>query len=303
MGSALLALVWPLVVWSFRGGVIGERILADERARVGAVLVLSLLLVAIWAPLIAPFPPDLIGDAVLDRHRPPGPGHWLGTDLLGRDLLSRVIHGARVSLSIALGSVALSLSLGTAVGAIAGWRGGWVDSLLMRATDLALAFPRVFLILLLVAFTEASPVWIVVVLGVTGWMSVARLVRGEVRPRLEEGYVLAARSLGFGPGRIFFRHVLPTIAGPVIAFSTLRVGNAILAESFLSFLGLGVQDPWVSWGMLIRSGRDLLTGEWWLAFFPGLAIVLTVVGFNLVGDGLRAALDPRREHDPTALED
>jgi peptide/nickel transport system permease protein len=134
-------------------------------------------------------------------------------------------------------------------------------------------------------------------------MGVARLVRGEVRPRLEEGYVLAARSLGFGSARIFFRHVLPAIAGPVIAFSTLRVGNAILAESFLSFLGLGVQDPWVSWGMLIRSGRDLLTGEWWLAFFPGLAIVLTVVGFNLLGDGLRAALDPRREHDPTALED
>jgi peptide/nickel transport system permease protein len=303
MGSALLALFWPLLVWWLRGGTIGDRILANERARLGAILVLGLLLVAAWAPLIAPFPPDLIGDPVFDRHLPPGPGHWLGTDLLGRDLLSRVIHGARVSLLIGLGSVALSLSLGTAVGGLAGWRGGWVDSLLMRATDLALAFPRVFLILLLVAFTEASPFWIVVVLGVTGWMGVARLVRGEVRPRLKEGYVLAARSLGFGPMRIFFRHVLPMIAGPVIAFSTLRVGNAILAESFLSFLGLGVQDPWVSWGLLIRSGRDLLTGEWWLAFFPGVAIVLTVVGFNLLGDGLRAALDPRRHHDPVALED
>ena len=303
VGSALLALIWPLLVWRFRLGAIGRRVLADDRARLGAVLVVGLMLVAAWAPLIAPSAPDLIGDPVFDRHRPPGPGHWLGTDLLGRDLLSRVIHGARVSLSVGVGSVALSLSLGTAVGGLAGWRGGWVDSLLMRVTDLALAFPRVFLVLLLVAFTQPSPFWILVVLGLTGWMGVARLVRGEVRPRLEEGYVLAARSLGFGSARVFFRHVLPSIAGPVIAFSTLRVGNAILAESFLSFLGLGVQDPWVSWGLLIRSGRDLLTGEWWLAFFPGLAIVLTVVGFNLLGDGLRAALDPRREHDPTALED
>jgi peptide/nickel transport system permease protein len=301
--ASITALAWPLLVWKARPAGVLARLLEDPRARAGAFLVVALLLVAIWAPLLAPQSPAAFGDPVLDRNRAPGPDHWLGTDLLGRDLLSRVLHGARVSLAIALGSVLVSVGLGTLVGAIAGWRGGWVDSVLMRATDLALAFPRVFLILLLVAFTAPSPVWIVAVLGLTGWMSVARLVRGEVRPRRHEEYVLAARALGFGVSRILMRHVLPAIAGPLIAFSTLRVGNAILAESFLSFLGLGVQDPWVSWGLLIRSGRDLLTGEWWLAFFPGVAIVLTVVGFNLLGDGLRAALDPRRRHDPVALED
>lgn len=301
--SALTAVAWPFVVAKGRPSGVVARLLADRRARWGAVLVVGLLLLAAWAPLLAPHAPGDFGDPVLDRHLAPGPGHWLGTDLLGRDLLSRVLHGARVSLAIALGSVLVSVGLGTLVGALAGWRGGWVDTLLMRATDLALAFPRVFLILLLVAFTAPSPLWIVAVLGLTGWMSVARLVRGEVRPRRDEEYVLAARALGFGVSRILVRHVLPAIAGPLIAFSTLRVGNAILAESFLSFLGLGVQDPWVSWGLLIRSGRDLLTGEWWLAFFPGVAIVLTVVGFNLLGDGLRAALDPRRHHDPVALED
>lgn len=303
IGSTLLALCWPLLVWRAQAeGVLGQ-VLSSERARIGGTLVLALCLVAVWAPFLAPELPATHGDPVLDRYLPPGNGHWLGTDLLGRDLLSRVIHGARVSLAIGVGSVLLSVGLGTLVGAVAGWRGGWVDSALMRTTDLALAFPRVFLVLLLVAFTYPSPQWIVVVLGLTGWMGVARLVRGELRPRLQEGYVLAARSLGFGGPRIMVRHVLPAIAGPLIAFSTLRVGNAILAESFLSFLGLGVQDPWVSWGLLIRSGRDMLTGEWWLAFFPGLAIVLTVVGFNLLGDGLRAALDPRRHHDPVALED
>jgi peptide/nickel transport system permease protein len=301
--AAVIALAWPVLVARAKPAGLVERLLEDPRARWGAFLVVGLLLLAVWAPLIAPHSPADFGDPVLDRHRAPGSDHWLGTDMLGRDLLSRVLHGARVSLAIALGSVLVSVGLGTLVGALAGWWGGWIDALLMRATDLALAFPRVFLILLLVAFTAPSPVWIVAVLGLTGWMSVARLVRGEVRPCRDEEYVLAARALGFGVPRILVRHVLPAIAGPLIAFSTLRVGNAILAESFLSFLGLGVQDPWVSWGLLIRSGRDLLTGEWWLAFFPGLAIVLTVVGFNLLGDGLRAALDPRRHHDPVALED
>jgi peptide/nickel transport system permease protein len=301
--SGLTALAWAVLVVRAHPSGIVKRLVADPRARWGMFLVTGLIVLAAWAPLLAPYSPADFGDPVLDRHLAPGAGHWLGTDLLGRDLLSRVMHGARVSLAIALGSVLVSVGLGTLVGALAGWWGGWIDALLMRATDLALAFPRVFLILLLVAFTAPSPIWIVAVLGLTGWMSVARLVRGEVRPCRDREYVLAARALGFGVPRILLRHVLPAIAGPLIAFSTLRVGNAILAESFLSFLGLGVQDPWVSWGLLIRSGRDLLTGEWWLAFFPGLAIVLTVVGFNLLGDGLRAALDPRRHHDPVALED
>jgi len=238
VGSALLALVWPLLVWRFRVGAIGTRVLADERARLGAVLVVGLLLVAAWAPLISPSAPDLIGDPVFDRHRPPGPGHWLGTDLLGRDLLSRVIHGARVSLSIAVGSVVLSLSVGTAVGGLAGWRGGWVDSVLMRVTDLALAFPRVFLVLLLVAFTQPSPFWIVVVLGVTGWMGVARLVRcargalAGIRVRADFLSPCAAgdcrsgdRVLDIAGGQRHSRRVLPELPGARGPGSLGQLGN------------------------------------------------------------------------------
>lgn len=263
-------------------------------ARIGAAMVAVLLAVALLGPVLATHPPQLLGDAVSGRYLAPSIQHWMGTDLLGRDLYSRVVHGARVSLGIALASVVVSVGLGTLVGAAAGWKGGLVDTLLMRFTDLALAFPRIFLVLLLVAFVQPAPGWIVVVLGVTGWMGVARLVRGGVLQSKQEEYVLAARALGLPALRVVARHVLPATAGPVIAVATLRIGSAILAESFLSFLGLGVTDPWVSWGLLIRSGRDMLLGAWWLALFPGVAIVITVVAFNLLGDGLRDAFDPRR---------
>jgi peptide/nickel transport system permease protein len=230
---------------------------------------------------------------VADRYQPPSIEHWLGTDVLGRDLYSRVVHGAQVSLGIALASGALSLLLGVGIGAVAGWAGGWLDGLLMRFTDLVLAFPRIFLVLLLVAFVTPGPIWIVLVLGATGWMGVARLVRGSVLQLRGGEYVLAARSLGLPGSRILLRHVLPGAIAPVIAASTLRAGNTVLAESFLSFLGLGITDPSVSWGMLIRSGRDTMLDAWWVSTFPGLAIVLTVVGWNLLGDGLRDAYDRR----------
>ncbi len=276
--------------------------LDEPLARVGAGLVLLLVLVALAAPWLATHDPAALGDPVADRYRPPSAEHWMGTDLLGRDLYSRVVHGAQVSLGIALASVLVSVSLGTTVGALAGWRRGWTDALLMRMTDLALAFPRIFLVLLLVAFVEPAPGWIVLVLGLTGWMPVARLVRANVLQLREAEFVLAARALGLHPVRVVVRHVLPATAAPIIAAATLRVGNAILAESFLSFLGLGVSDPWVSWGLLIRTGRDMLLDAWWLSVFPGMAIVLTVVGFNLLGDGLRDAFDPR-PHAAGALEE
>jgi peptide/nickel transport system permease protein len=279
------------------------RALDDPFARAGAALVLVLVLVAVFAPLLATQAPDALGDPVTDRYRAPSAEHWLGTDLLGRDLYSRLVHGARVSLGIGVASVALSVGLGLIVGALAGWMRGIVDGLLMRGTDLALAFPRLFLVLLLVAFVEPGPVWIVIVLGLTGWMGVARVVRGQVLQLREVDYVVAATALGLAPSRVVTRHVLPAILGSVIALSTLRVGNAILAESFLSFLGLGVQDPWVSWGLLIREGRDMLLGAWWLALFPGIAIVSTVLGFNLLGDGLRDAFDPRPKPGTGALDD
>ena len=281
-------------MWPRRGECLG---------RSGAAICLGLVFVGLFAPLLAIHAPGAMGDPVADRYAPPGATHWMGTDLLGRDLFSRVLHGARVSLGIAAASVLVSVGLGVAVGAAAAWHGRWVDATLMRFTDLVLAFPRLFLVLLLVALVEPGPQWIVVALGATGWMGVARVVRGQVLQQREVEYVLAARALGVADRSLLWRHVLPATAAPVLALSTLRIGNAILAESFLSFLGLGVQDPWVSWGMLIRAGRDNLVDAWWLALFPGAAIVLTVLGFNLLGDGLRDVLDPRPVPGTGTLDD
>lgn len=267
--------------------------LDDPAARVGLLLVLGLHAVALLAPLLATHDPLAPGDPVAARYLPPSAEHLMGTDLLGRDLFSRVVHGARISLAIGGLSVLLSLLLGTMVGGVAGFAGGRTDGLLMRTTDLFLAFPKVFLVLALVALYQPSATLLVLVLGGTGWMAVARLVRGSVLATMGEEYVDAAFALGLPRRRILLRHVLPAALSPLLAFAALRVGNAILTESFLSFLGLGVHDPQISWGMLIRSGRDTLLHAWWVSTFPGLAILLTVVGYNLLGDGLRDLYDPR----------
>lgn len=306
MGAAWLALLAPLLFTAACTRTMVARAWAsfdDSFARGGALLIGLLLAIALFAPLVSTHVPAALGDPVDDRYLAPSAQHWLGTDLLGRDLYSRVIHGARVSLGIGVASVMVSMGLGVLVGALAGWRRGWVDGVLMRFTDLVLAFPRLFLVLMLVAFVDPGPSWIVLVLGLTGWMGVARVVRGQVLQLREADYVVAARALGVPDLRVVLRHVLPATLGSVVALSTLRVGNAILAESFLSFLGLGVQDPWVSWGLLIREGRDMLLGAWWLAIYPGLAIVITVLGFNLLGDGLRDVLDPRPVPGTGALDD
>lgn len=309
--SAAAVAVWSAILWPFawahrpwrRGTRALWSKLTDPLARVGMATCLVLVFVGLFAPLIAPHAPQAMGDAVIDRYAPPSTEHWMGTDLLGRDVFSRVLHGASVSLGIAVASVVISVGLGTTIGAAAAWSGGWIDAVLMRLTDLVLAFPRLFLVLLLVALVEPGPGWIVLVLGATGWMGVARVVRGQVLQQREVDYVLAARALGVKDLELLWRHVLPAAIAPVVALSTLRVGNAILAESFLSFLGLGVQDPWVSWGMLIRAGRDNLVDAWWLAVFPGTAIVWTVLGFNLLGDGLRDVLDPRPVPGTGTLDD
>jgi peptide/nickel transport system permease protein len=262
----------------------------------GLALTLGLLVVALLAPWLAPGDPASLGPAA-DRLLAPSAGHPLGTDLLGRDVLARLVHGSRVSLMVGWLSVLISVLIGTAVGLAAGLAPHRIDRLLMGVTDVFLAFPRIFLILLLVSLTSPSLWLAMIVLGLTGWMRVARLVRAETLSIRERDYVAAARGLGLGSWTVALIHVLPNLMPVVLVTATLRVGSAILTESFLSFLGLGAQEPMVSWGMMIQHGRGHLLEGWWLSTFPGLAIAVTVVGYNLLGDGLRRHLDPRSNRE------
>jgi peptide/nickel transport system permease protein len=265
---------------------------ADPRLRPGLIITFGLGLLALAAPVIAPGDPAALGEAA-DRLSAPSGSHLLGTDLLGRDILLRLIHGSRVSLMVGWVSVLAAVLLGTGIGLASGLGPRWLDRLLMSTTDAFLAFPRIFLILLLVSLTTPSLLLVMLVLGLTGWMGVARLVRAEALSLRERDFVAAARGLGLTPWQVALRHVLPNLMPMVIVAATLRVGGAILAESFLSFLGLGAQEPVVSWGAMIQQGRGYLLEGWWLATFPGLAIALTVLGYNLLGEGLRRRLDPR----------
>lgn len=278
-----------------RGGgpVDWEAFARHRQASVGLVLLVALILGALLTPYLAPYDPNVQHAVVATRFHPPSAAHLLGTDRFGRDVFSRVLYGARISLSIGFVAVAIAVTLGTLVGAGAGMAGGALDAVSMRGVDLLLSFPRLVLLIALVALFSPSIALVTLVLGLTGWMGMARIVRGEVLSIREEEYVQAARALGFGRWRILLRHVLPNAMTPVIVFATLAVGNTILAEAALSFLGLGVQPPTASWGGMVAYGRDVMLKAWWIAAFPGLAIVLTVMSFNLVGDGLRDALDPR----------
>jgi peptide/nickel transport system permease protein len=256
----------------------------------GLALLVVLGALALLAPVVAPLNPSV---DLANRLLPPSAAHWFGTDDAGYDILRLLLHGARVSLLIGFLSVAIAVTLGTLVGAVAGYAAGWTDAVLMRTVDLFLSVPRLVLLITVAALFGSSISLIVVVLGLTGWMGVARLVRGQVLTVKEREHVLAARALGYRPLRILLRHILPNVLTPVIVAATLGIGNAILAEAALSYLGLGVQPPDTSWGLIILSGQDRMFDAWWITAFPGIAIVLTVVAFNLVGDGLRDALDPR----------
>jgi|SRR5579863_636697 len=268
-----------------------HRFQKNKIALAGGVVVGVMLLVAFLAPLLSPHPPNLI-----DVHNilaPPSADHPLGTDSLGRDVLSRMFWGARVSLLVGFVSVAIMLAIGVLLGALSGYYGGWVDNLIMRFVDIMLSVPTFFLILAVIAIVGPSLFLIMGIIGVTSWMGVARLVRGEFITLKESDYVTATRALGAGDLRIIFLHILPNALSPVYVSAILRVAGAILTESALSLLGLGVQPPTPSWGNILTEGKDNIEIAWWLSVYPGLAILVTVLGFNLLGEGLRDALDPR----------
>lgn len=257
----------------------------------GLVLVGGMSLAAVLAPLLAPFDPNAINvDAMLQT---PSAAHWLGTDALGRDVLSRILFGARVSLWVGFVAVGISSSIGLVLGLVAGYFGRLTDELIMRGVDVMLCFPSFFLILAVIAFLEPSLVTIMAVIGLTSWMGVARLVRAETLALRGRDFVLAAKVAGAGPLRIIFRHILPNALAPVLVSATLGIAGAILVESSLSFLGLGVQPPDASWGNMLLDGKEVLEIAPWLSVFPGLAILFTVLGYNLLGESLRDLLDPR----------
>ncbi|MEW6265991.1 MAG: oligopeptide ABC transporter permease [Thermodesulfobacteriota bacterium] len=268
-----------------------RRLLKNRLAVAGGLVVILLFFISFLAPWLSPHDPNQIN--VLARYQGPSQAHPCGTDSLGRDILSRMIWGARISLKVGFVAVGIATLIGIVLGSLAGYYGGWLDSLIMRFVDLMLCFPAFFLILAVIAILEPS-IWnVMIVIGVTGWMGVARLVRAEFLTLKSRDFVLAAKALGAGDPRIIFRHILPNALAPVLVSATLGVAGAILTESALSFLGIGVQPPTPTWGNILTEGKDTISLAWWLSVYPGLAILVTVLGYNLLGEGLRDTLDPR----------
>ena len=276
---------------SFFYQVFWARFRTNRFAITGGVVVIFLFLLSFLAPYITPYGPnDLDLFHVL---MPPSSGHWFGTDDLGRDVLTRMIYGASISLEVGFVAAGIAVIIGTIVGLVAGYYSGWVDNILMRFVDIMLCFPTFFLILAVIAFLGQSIWYIMIIIGLTGWMGVARLVRAEVLSIREREYVMAVRALGARDSRIIFRHILPNALSPVLVSATLGVAGAILTESALSFLGIGVPPPTPSWGNILTSGKEYIEFAWWLTLYPGLAITVTVLAYYLLGEGIRDALDPR----------
>ena len=267
---------------------------SDPRAVIGSVLVLAVVVGAMAAPIFARQDPTTID--LNSQLLAPSATHWMGTDVQGRDVWSRLLHGARVSLAVGFVSQTIALALGVTLGLIAGYYGKWVDELVMRLADVTLAFPTLLLLIAMVAALQPSLGVVFVTIGIVGWAAMARLVRGQVLVLRQLEFIQAIRALGAPDFRIILRHVLPGVIAPVVIAATLGVAGAIMAEAALSFLGLGVQPPTPSWGSMVAEGRDLnqLRNAPWTSLFPGLAIGAVVLGFNLLGDAMRDALDPRR---------
>ena len=274
--------------------VFWPRMTRRKFAMCGALIVVILLLLAMVAPLVAPYGPNEIN--AWEVLNPPSFRHWFGTDDLGRDVLSRVIFGARISLLVGFVAAGIAVLIGSVLGLLAGYYGGWIDAILMRIVDIMFCFPTFFLILAVITFLRPSIWYIMIIIGLTGWMGVARLVRAETLTIREMDYVTAARCIGCSDGRIIFRHILPNAISPALVAASLGVAGAILTESALSFLGIGVQPPTPSWGNILTSGKDYIEFAWWLSLFPGLSILITVLAYNLLGEGIRDALDPRVKH-------
>ncbi|HBI23364.1 MAG TPA: peptide ABC transporter permease, partial [Nitrospiraceae bacterium] len=263
----------------------------NHLAVLGGIIVFFLFLIAILAPLVSPYDPNSID--VKNILEPPSIKHPFGTDDLGRDILSRIIWGSRISLAVGFVAVGIATVIGIILGAVSGYYGSWIDSVIMRFVDIMLSIPTFFLLLAVIAFLEPS-IWnIMIVIGLTSWMGVARLVRAEFLSVKEREFVLAARTVGANDIRIIFNHILPNSIAPVLVSTVLGIAGAILVESALSFLGIGIQPPTASWGNILTTGKDNIEIAWWLSVFPGLAILVTVLAYNLLGEGIRDSIDPR----------
>ncbi len=273
-----------------------DRFRKNKAALVGLVLVGLMIMVAVLAPLLAPYSPYLTFDdgiSLVGAPAPPSAKFPLGADNLGRDVLSRLIYASRISLEVGLIAAMVSVALGTLLGVMAGFWGRWIDLLIMRVTDAMLAFPFLLFVILVVSVLKPSVTIIFVVIGLLGWAKTARVARGQTLSVIQNHFIDAARATGVSSWRIIFHHIIPNIMGPLIVLTTLQVGNYILTEGALSYIGAGVPQPIPSWGSMIYTGQQYFQTAPWLMLYPGLMLTLTVIGFNLVGDGLDAALNPR----------
>ncbi|MCY7676270.1 oligopeptide ABC transporter permease [Bacillus safensis] len=271
-----------------------EKFFKNKLAVTGSVILLIIIFSAIFAPMIAPYAPE--HQDLLKRLQPPSAEHFMGTDKFGRDIFSRVLYGARVSLLVGFVSVVGAITIGTVVGAVAGYFKGFVDSLLMRFVDIVLSIPDIFLLITLVTIFKPGIDKLILIFALTGWTTTARLIRSEFLSLRTREFVLAARTIGTKNHVIIFSHILPNCIGPIIVSATLKVGSVILAESTLSYLGFGIQPPTASWGNMLQDAQNfsIMVQAWWYPLFPGLLILLTVLCFNFLGDGLRDALDPKK---------
>ncbi len=263
----------------------------NKLALISLIFILLIIITAVFAPYISPYNPDKIDvNAIL---QPPSLSHLLGTDQLGRDVLSRLIYGSRISIEVGFIAVSLSLLIGIFIGAYAGYYGGIMDSILMRFVDIMLTFPSFFLILAISAILKPSIINIMIIIGLTSWMGIARIIRAEFMQNSEKDYVLAAKAAGASDSYIMFFEILPNTIAPILVSATLGVAMAILIQASLAFLGIGITPPTPSWGGMLSRGKTYIMVAWWLTLFPGIAILLTVLSFNLIGEAVRNALDPR----------